>query len=101
MATPAKANFTGDIAPPDEELIIKITVTANPAPMNELTITPAPDTAGNRAIMTINPKAAPSVTPIIDGEANGLRVIPCIIVPEIAKQAPTKAAANTRGNLNS
>src|SRR5690625_240421 len=101
MATPAKANFTGDIAPPDEELIIKITVTANPAPMNELTITPAPEIAGNKAIITINPKAAPSVTPMIDGDASGLRVIPCIIVPDTAKQAPTKAADNTRGNRNS
>src|SRR5699024_5971239 len=97
MATPASASFTGDITPPEEELIIKITVTAKPAPMNELTITPAPDTDGNKAIMTIRPNAAPSVTPIIEGDASGLRVIPCMIVPETAKQAPTNAAANTRG----
>ena len=47
------------------------------------------------------PNDAPDETPIIEGEASGLRNIPCIINPHIAKLAPANEAMSIRGNRTS
>lgn len=49
----------------------------------------------NRAKVT---KDAPFVTPRIEGDAIGLRVIPCIIAPATERHIPTSTARIVRGN---
>ncbi len=53
---------------------------------------PAPIT-----IIKLAPAEAPLDTPIKEGSAKGLRNNPCIITPETANAAPTRAASNARG----
>lgn len=64
---------------------------------------------GNNLILTTPPRKvmkataaneAPLVIPMISGEANGFRIIPCNMAPDMPKAAPTNKDARTRGNLN-
>ena len=60
--------------------------------MAELT-TPPPNTT----IPTAAPKAAPWDTPSVEAEASGFRRTHCITAPALARAAPTRMAATTRG----
>ncbi|MNW61049.1 hypothetical protein D3C74_390800 [compost metagenome] len=59
------------------------------------------DNEGAKAKANANPTLAPALSPSNPESASGLRVIPCIIAPATAKQAPTTAPANARGILSS
>ena len=101
IATPAKASFTGVNPPFENDPIIKISPTARPAPIKEDNVIPVPEIPGTNAITRTRANAAPSVTPITEGDAKGFLVIPCIMAPDTAKKAPTNAAEKARGKRSS
>ncbi len=49
------------------------------------------------AIVATAASAAPEDTPMSAGSANGLRNMPCIMAPAIARLAPTNIASSVRG----
>ena len=55
------------------------------------------DPSPARRMMRIPPVAAPVVKPMRSGLPSGLRDVVWKIAPEAARQAPTAAAATTRG----
>ncbi|KAF9108263.1 hypothetical protein BGX30_008659, partial [Mortierella sp. GBA39] len=55
---------------------------------------------GISVMMAVVATEAPLVTPMTSGEASGLRISPCVIAPDMARQAPTNAPTMTLGSLS-
>lgn len=100
-AVPASASFTG-VSPPFDIVPTPNTIEApSAAPTNDQRINVKEDWPGKNANAMAIANAEPFVTPIISGDASAFLVIPCIMAPDTAKKAPTRAAPTVRGSLNS
>lgn len=96
-----KASFTG-VSPPLENMPMPITVDApSPAPAKDHSTSPIAESPGKKANAIETANAEPDVTPIIEGSAKGFLVIPCMIAPDTANNAPTSAAAAVLGSRRS
>ncbi len=99
-ATPASSSTEVDIARRVELASRYTTVMADSAPASEASGTGASGPirmSAPNVMARMAPSAAPAETPSVSGAASGFRKSACSTAPAVARVAPTRAPAITRG----